>query len=98
MKDLSRRSFLGRGSMVAAAAGIGAMAPAAVGTLLSSGEAAAPAISEVGDDLPAAGDVDGAVVAHISNASTGQLSIFNGTREVVINDPTVVSHLLRALQ
>jgi hypothetical protein len=93
MKALSRRSFLGRGSVVAAAAGLGAMAPATVGALLSD----APVLGDASQEAPAVGNVEGAVVAHISDASTGQLSIFNGTREVVIKDPTVVSRLLRAL-
>jgi nitrous oxide reductase len=95
---LSRRRFLSRGSVVAAAAGIGAAAPTAVGALLGA-SSAAPAAEDTADDLTAsAADVDGVVVAHIRDLATGEIGVFNGTREVVFNDPQLVGRLLRALQ
>jgi hypothetical protein len=89
---------LGRGSVVAAAAGIGAAAPTAIGAILGV-SAAAPEADDAADDLTAsAADVDGVVVAHIRDIASGEVGVFNGTREVVVNDPQLVSRLLRALQ
>jgi hypothetical protein len=35
------------------------------------------------------------VVAHIRNASTGEIAILAGDREIIRNDPALVSRLLR---
>jgi hypothetical protein len=35
-------------------------------------------------------------VAHVTDAATGDLSIYVGEREVAFRDPVLVEHLLRA--
>ena len=38
------------------------------------------------------------LVAHVRDLSTGEIGIFNGTREVVFNDPQLAARLFRAAQ
>ena len=98
MGPLSRRGFLGKGSMTMAAAGLMASAPVgAITTLLGSGEA--PALEGETTDLTELGSVvDGPVVAHIRDLATGEISVFTGEREVVIRDASVAARLLRAIK
>lgn len=98
MAPLSRRGFLGKGSMTMAAAGLMASAPAgAIGALLGSG--GAPALEDGTTDLSELGSaVDGPVVAHIRDLGAGEISVFAGEREVVIRDAAVAARLLRALK
>jgi hypothetical protein len=37
-------------------------------------------------------------VAHVRDLSTGEIGIFNGTREVVLKDPQLAARLFRAAQ
>jgi 3-hydroxyisobutyrate dehydrogenase-like beta-hydroxyacid dehydrogenase len=95
---LSRRGFLGKGSMTIAAAGLLASAPVgAVTALLGSGEA--PALEDETTDLTELGSaLDGPVVAHIRDLAAGEISVFAGEREVVIRDAAVAARLLRAIK
>ena len=36
------------------------------------------------------------LVAHVRDLSTGEIGIFNGTREVIVNDPQLAARLFRA--
>ena len=99
MGDLSRRAFLGRSTAVAAAAGIGAMAPVAIGSLAGGGGADGAAVDGVGADLSGlAQQVDGPIVAHIRDLATGEIGIFNGVREFVIHDAALASRLAGAVR
>ena len=40
--------------------------------------------------------VVGAGVAHVTDATAGDVSIYVGERDVTLRDPTLVQHLLRA--
>jgi hypothetical protein len=93
---VTRRAFLGRGSLTVAAAGV-----------LSSIPGLSSLVGAVGSDAPA---VDGAtaeadlgaatltepLVAHVRNLSTGEISVFSGTREVLVRDPQLANRLLHA--
>ena len=98
MAGVSRRTFLGRGSMAVAAAGVLSSIPGLSG-LLSAGEAEAPAadgaIAGAGADVGAA-DLSEPLVAHVRDLSTGEISLFNGTREVIVRNPQLASQLARA--
>ena len=98
MGPLSRRGFLGKGSMTMAAAGLLASAPVgAVTALLGAGEA--PALEDETPNLAELGSaVDGPVVAHIRDLGAGEISVFAGEREVVIRDAAVAARLLRAIK
>ncbi|HUC38255.1 MAG TPA: hypothetical protein VMR97_14165 [Acidimicrobiales bacterium] len=93
MAPFSRRLFLLRSSLAAASV---AVAPALVESL---GPAAsdAPAADEAvtGADAGAAGLTE-PLVAHVKDLSTGEISLFSGTREFVTRDPQLAGRLFRA--
>jgi hypothetical protein len=94
--SVSRRSFLRTGTLSAAAVGVLASAPALPG-FLQGLEADAPAAEGAGTDAEAAAaDVAGPIFAHVTNASSGELSLYVGERQIAYRDPALVQHLLRA--
>jgi hypothetical protein len=89
MTTVTRRGFIERASMGAAAAG----ALIAVPGLTKVTEAsAAPALK-----LPHSA-LAGPVVAHVRDFKTGEIAVMVGTREVVYRDPEFVARLLKAAQ
>jgi hypothetical protein len=106
MAQLSRRLFLRNSSLAVAGAGVMSQLPFLSG-LVGAGEADAPAAADAataGTDAATAGTDTGAasltepLVAHVRDLSTGEIGIFNGTREVVFNDPQLAARLYRAAQ
>lgn len=99
MADVSRRNFLMRSSLVAAAAGALSSVPGLAG-LLATGSSEAPALDSAPAEVDAAGlggsGAAGPVVAHVRDVATGEIGILNGTREVVIRDPRLVAQLIHA--
>ena len=99
-QGFSRRRFLGRGSLVAGAAAAMAAVPG-LGTLMSAGEADAPAVSgsastaatEVGSGMVA--DVSEPVVAHVVNASTGEINLYQGAQQITTRNPALAQALVR---
>jgi hypothetical protein len=98
MAGVSRRTFLGRGSMAVAAAGVLSSVPGLSG-LLAAGETEAPAAdaSMAGADAGAA-NLSEPLVAHVRDLSTGEISLFNGTKEVIVRNPQLASQLARAVR
>jgi hypothetical protein len=83
MADLSRRGFLS--SSVAAAAGV-------AGLGLATGiPAAVDAADLSGETLGSEG-----VIAHVRDASKGEIAVFNGEQETVVRDRALANRLLRA--
>jgi hypothetical protein len=62
--------------------GVSTEAPAVTGAATAA-ETVAPALS-------------GPIVAHVTDAAAGELSIYVGEREMTFRDPVLVQHLLRA--
>ena len=85
MAELSRRTLLKTGSLGLLA---GAAALSGIDRLAS-----VPALAGEKTDLSAVGDD---VVAHVRNASTGEVAVMVGEREVVAHDPKLVARLLAA--
>lgn len=98
MAGVSRRTFLGRGSLAIAGAGVLSAIPGLSG-LLGAAETEAPAAdaSVAGADAGAA-DLSEPLVAQVRNVSTGEISLFNGTREVIVRNPQLASQLVRAIR
>jgi hypothetical protein len=93
---ISRRTFIHRGTLTAAAVGVVTSVPGWSG-LLTGGMAAAPAAeNDAGEVDGEAGAVAQPVFAHIKDLSTGEISVFQGEREVVIRDTTVANRLFSA--
>jgi len=90
MSKLSRRSFLARTAVTAAAVTGGAVTLAGIEAPVLM--AAAP---RARSPRPTRGDV---LVAHVRNISTGEVAVLMGTREVVYRDRTLVAHLLATVR
>jgi hypothetical protein len=91
MAKLTRRGFIKQASVGAAAVG----ALSAVPVLGTSRAFAHP--SPASPDVQAV-EHQGPIIAHIRDAKSGEVSIYVGTREVVIHDLELVSRLVKALR
>ena len=97
MAEFTRRAFLVRTSVTAAAAGLAVALPGAP-ALLTGAETEAP---DAGDELAAAtgesaGTMTEPLVAHVKDLSTGEMSIFSGTSEITYRDPQLAARLFQA--
>ena len=98
--SLNRRAFLQRSALGAAVIGFAGSVPGLSG-LLAAGESEAPAIeggaaadaTELEGD---AGAVSEPVVAHVKDLSTGEISLYQGEREVVLHNPALARLLTSA--
>ena len=85
--NVSRRAFLSRGSMGVALAGAAALVPA-MGSLLK-----APAETPI---APAPRSDHQPLVAHVRDASSGEISLMVGGEHVVVRDLDLASRLYGA--
>ncbi len=93
---LSRRSFLRNGTLGAATLGVIASVPGLsglAGWASSEAPAASGAANGAESDLS---ELSGPIVAHVTDAATGDVSLYLGEREIAYRDPTLVQHLIRA--
>jgi hypothetical protein len=94
--SLSRRSFLHRGAFTAAAVAVAGSVPGLSG-LVASTAPEAPAVdanvSAVADD---SGEMTEPLVAQVKDLTTGEISLFQGEREVVVRSPELARSLLSA--
>jgi hypothetical protein len=96
---ISRRMFLGRGSMIAGVAAAVATVPG-LGALLTTGEQDvqdAPAFDGAASEAggAATGDLSQPVVAHVVNASTGEINLYQGTQLITTRNPALAQALAR---
>jgi hypothetical protein len=93
---LSRRNFLRRGAFTAAAVALASSVPG-ISTLVATTPADVPAVdtgvSEVADD---SGALTEPLVAQLKDLSTGEISLFQGEREVVVHSPALARSLMSA--
>jgi hypothetical protein len=95
-EGLSRRKFIHRGTLTAAAVGVVTSVPGWSG-LLTSGVAAAPAAQEDATQVDGEmGAVSQPLFAQVKDLSTGEISVFQGEREVIIRDTAVANRLFSA--
>jgi hypothetical protein len=85
MSEATRRTFLVAAGAGAAALGVAAVAPSS-----------AAAATTKGSHQPAELPTGEPLVAYVSDASTGELTLLVGEREVLITDPDLVSRLTSA--
>ena len=85
MSEASRRTFLVAAGAGAAALGVASIAPAAA-------DAATPKGSNTPTGLPSGEPL----VAYVSNARSGELTLLVGEREVLVTDKDLVARLTRA--
>ncbi len=95
---LSRRNFLRRGTVTAAAVAVASSVPG-VSTLLATSTADAPAIdsgvSQAADDTSALSEP---LVAQVKDLNSGEISLFQGEREVVVHSPALARGLISAIR
>jgi hypothetical protein len=93
---LSRRNFLRRGTFTAAAIAVASSVPG-ISTLVATTTADAPAVdtgvSEAADD---SGPLTEPLVAQVKDLSTGEISLFQGEREVIVRSPALARSLISA--
>jgi hypothetical protein len=93
---LSRRKFIHRGTLTAAAVGVVTSVPGWSG-LLAGGMAAAPGAEEDATQVDGeAAAVSQPLFAQVKDLSTGEISVFQGEREVIIRDTAVANRLFSA--
>jgi hypothetical protein len=95
MDNLSRRSFLKKGSVAVGAAGVAVAAPGlrkVVRGNSPSGEQSGAREPELSADAANAGPL----VAHVRNVATGEIDLFVGERRVTVKDRATASRLYRA--
>jgi hypothetical protein len=94
--SLSRRTFLRRGTFTAAAVAVAGSVPG-ISTLLVTTSADAPALdtglTDVADDGSALTEP---LVAQVKDLSTGEISLFQGEREVTVRSPALARSLMSA--
>jgi hypothetical protein len=94
---LSRRNFLRRGTFTAAAIAVASSVPGISTFVATTTTADAPAIdsgvSEAADD---SGALTEPLVAQVKDLSTGEISLFQGEREVVVRSPSLARSLMSA--
>ena len=94
MAKLTRRDFIGQTTASVATIGVLATVP----TL-----AAAPEMTDVVASDTAAAELSAttfseAVVAHVSNLASGEITIMSGTKEIIVRDTELVMRLLKAVR
>jgi hypothetical protein len=93
---LSRRNFLRRGAFTTAAVAVASSVPG-VSALVATTAADAPAVDTgVSDAADEAGPLTEPLLAHVKDAGTGEISLFQGEREVVVHSPALARSLMSA--
>ena len=100
---LSRRNFLRRGTFTAAAVAVVSSVPG-VSVLVTGAESDAPAVDAGAGGAAASEAAEGSgamtepLVAQVKDANTGEISLFQGAREVVVRSPELARRLIAAAQ
>ena len=100
---LSRRNFLRRGTFTAAAVAVVGSVPG-VSALVTGAESEAPAVdagagsAAAGEAADSSGAMTEPLVAQVKDANTGEISLFQGAREVVVRSPELARSLIAAAQ
>ncbi|HSZ37201.1 MAG TPA: twin-arginine translocation signal domain-containing protein [Acidimicrobiales bacterium] len=93
---LSRRNFLRRSTFTAAAVAVATSVPG-LSTLVATTTADAPAVDTgVSDAADDAGPLTEPLIAQVKDAGTGEISLFQGEREVVVHSPALARSLMSA--
>jgi hypothetical protein len=99
VEPINRRAFIARSGAVAAAAGAAVLIPGQIAgavTRVSGGAAAknvVPPAAVRSVKEPAA-----PIIAHVRNASTGEIAVFSGSEEFILHDPELAARLALATE
>jgi hypothetical protein len=96
MENVSRRGLLRNGSLAVVGVGlVGAVPEFSAGLAPKAPDASAADHSPATASESAA--LDGPLVAHVKNLSTGEIGVYMGTSEVTFRDPHLAAKLYRAV-
>jgi hypothetical protein len=95
--DLSRRSFIKRGSLGVAAVGLVSTVPGLPG-LISQMTSDGPAVDDAAADATGAdaAAVTEPLVVQVRDVQSGEMSLYLGEREITYRDPLLASRILHA--
>lgn len=93
---LSRRRFLRNGSFTAATVALVGSVPGLSGFLASSASEAPAVENGASDAEDDAGALTEPLVAQVKDVRTGEISLFQGEREVVVRSPALARSLMSA--
>ena len=94
MENVSRRGLLRNGSLAVMGAGLVGLAATAPDA--SAADRSPATASQSAAPLTGAG-LDGPLVAHVKDLSTGEIGVYLGTSEVTFRDPHLAAKLYRAV-
>jgi hypothetical protein len=97
MENVSRRGLLRNGSLAVVGAGLVAAGPASLALRAPDASAADRPTAPQSAALPAGASLDGPLVAHVKDLSTGEIGVYMGTSEVTFRDPHLAAKLYRAV-
>ena len=98
MDNVSRRGLLRNGSLaVMGVSLVGAVPAFSAGLAPKAPDASAADSSPESAALPTGASLDGPLVAHVKNLSTGDIGVYMGTSEVTFRDPHLAAKLYRAV-
>ena len=102
MENVSRRGLLRNGSLAVAGVGLVGAVPAfsaglAAKAPLASAAGPSPATPSDSAALLTDASLDGPLVAHVKNLSTGEIGVYMGTSEVTFRDPQLAAKLYRVV-
>jgi hypothetical protein len=93
---LSRRSFLTRGSLFLVLGSVATAAPG-LSSILETAQVDTPELEGAASEGELAGaDLSGPLVAHLTNLRSGEISFYEGERQIVYKDPGLAARLYRA--
>jgi hypothetical protein len=96
MDNVSRRGLLRNGSL--AVVGVGLVGAVPAFSAPDAGVAGRlPATTPERAALPTSASLDGPLVAHVKDLSTGEIGVYMGTSEVTFRDPHLAAKLYRAV-
>jgi hypothetical protein len=94
--SLNRRTFLRRSTFTAAAVAVASSVPG-ISTFVAGTAADAPAVDTgVSDAASDSGALTEPLVAQVKDLNTGEISLFQGEREVVVHSPGLARSLASA--
>jgi hypothetical protein len=97
-EGFSRRAFLRRGTLAAAAVGVIGTVPGLSG-LLVGGAAEAPAAESAATEAEGdVGPLTEPLVAHVKDLGTGEISLFQGEQETVVRNPALARQLFSGIR
>jgi hypothetical protein len=94
MENVSRRGLLRNGSLAVVGAGLVGLASKAPD---ASAADRSPATASESAALPTGTSLDGPLVAHVKDLSTGEIGVYMGTSEVTFRDPHLAAKLYRTV-